>query len=144
MGFISGDWSEELSRPWPPYCKAVRDTTRESLNYSRISVSSQKESTMNKVLLVMAVSSAITVAAAPVISQTRSSKLEFEVVSVKLNPPDAGYRASGPGGNKYYKVPLKFSSSIPCRSRKKTEQDQFRTGIPLPLTPSRMITSGHQ
>jgi uncharacterized protein (TIGR03435 family) len=59
---------------------------------------------MNKTLLVMAVTGAMTAAAAPVISQTQPPKLAFEVVSVKLSPPDAGYRVSGPGGNKYYTV----------------------------------------
>ena len=57
---------------------------------------------MKKVLIVMAFAAAMTVATASVISQTHSPKLAFEVVSVKLSPPDAGPRGMGPGGNKYY------------------------------------------
>src|SRR5262245_38762839 len=56
---------------------------------------------MNKVLLAMAAAAMIG-AAVPVISQTHSTKLAFEVVSVKLSPPDAGPRGRAPVGNKYY------------------------------------------
>jgi len=63
---------------------------------------------VNKLELATRIAALVIVAASPLISQSPSTPLSFEAVSVKLISRDAGPLASAPGGNKYFtRAPLR-------------------------------------